>query len=303
MQIAVIPLSHSYGLGVLLMPLLLQGTAIMLRDSFVPQQLSADAQRSGATRLAGVPFMFDYFIAHPPEGRWPTHLQGLISAGARLAPETAAGFHDAFGVKIHSFYGTTETGGISFDPTDDGHVGDRVGRPLDGVTLTFIEDDDIPPGSGRIHVQSPAVANGYVGTERGDFTDAGFLTGDFGHLDASGQLVLQGRISSFINVAGRKVQPDEVERVLRQMPGVSDVCVLAADDARRGQQVVACVVPTSGVPAPHAQDLRQFCAARLAPHKIPRVVVVFDAIPLTARGKTDRVEIEARVRDVLSARR
>jgi acyl-CoA synthetase (AMP-forming)/AMP-acid ligase II len=302
-QLAVIPLSHSYGLNCLLTPLLLQGTAIVLRDSFVPQQLAADARRSGATRLAGVPFMFDYFVAHPPDGGWPERLTGIISAGARLAPETARAFHDAFGVKIHGFYGTSETGGISFDASDRVEVGDSVGRPLHGVTIDFVHDADIPAGSGRVRIQSPAVASGYVGGERGDFTDEGFLAGDFGHIDEHGELVLQGRISAFINVAGRKVHPDEVERVLRQMPGIADVRVVAADDPMRGQQVVACVVPASTATPPGAQEVRQFCAARLAPHKIPRTVIPLDAIPLTARGKTDRAAIEQRVRDALAGAR
>jgi long-chain acyl-CoA synthetase len=302
-QLAVIPMSHSYGLNCLLTPLLLQGTAIVLRDSFVPQQLAADARRSGATRLAGVPFMFDYFVAHPPEGGWPARLRGLISAGARLAPETAIAFHRAFGHKIHGFYGTTETGGICFDRSDAVEIGDRVGSPLDGVTLSFVREEGIPPDSGRVRVQSPAVANGYVGAERGDFTDDGFLTGDFGHVDASGDLVLNGRISAFINVAGRKVHPDEVERVLRQMPGIADVRVLAADDPRRGQQVVACIVAGPGAALPAAQDVRQFCAAQLAPHKVPRTVIVLDAIPLTARGKTDRAAIDERVRAELARAR
>ena len=97
-----------------------------------------------------------------------------------------------------------------------------------------------------------------------------------------------------MNVAGKKVQPDEVELVLRAMPGVIDVRVVAAPDARRGQQIVACIVARgSGVTA---LAVRRFCAARLAPFKIPRTVVFLDAIPLTARGKTDRAALDAVVR-------
>ena len=80
-----IPLSHSYGLGVLLMPLLLQGTAIVLRESFVPHQLPADARQFGARVFPGVPFMFEYFVANPPAGGWPPGAAALISAGAPLA--------------------------------------------------------------------------------------------------------------------------------------------------------------------------------------------------------------------------
>jgi acyl-CoA synthetase (AMP-forming)/AMP-acid ligase II len=98
-------------------------------------------------------------------------------------------------------------------------------------------------------------------------------------------------------VAGRKVQPSEIEDVLRQMPGVADVRVLGAADAQRGEQVVACLVP-GGPDADSVSTLavRRFCSSRLAPFKIPRTVIVLDAIPLTARGKTDRRALEARVR-------
>jgi acyl-CoA synthetase (AMP-forming)/AMP-acid ligase II len=145
-------------------------------------------------------------------------------------------------------------------------------------------------------VRSAAVADGYAGGDSDDFVDRGFLTGDYGSLDAAGRLVLAGRVSSFINVAGRKVQPDEVEAVLRACPQVSDVRVLAAEDGQRGQQVVACVVPREGTAPPTLVDIRQFCSTRLAAYKIPRGLVVVDVIPLTPRGKADREALAALVR-------
>ena len=270
------------------MPLLLQGTAFVLRESFVPHQLPSDARQFGARHFPGVPFMFQYFIAHPPAGGWPSCLTCLVSAGARLNPDVVQKFHERFGVKIHSFYGTTETGGIAYDDCDDIDGSVSVGRALSGVTITLRHDGDMPEGCGRVHVRSAAVSDGYVDGAAGDgFTDGGFLTGDYGALDARGRLVLMGRVSSFVNIAGRKVQPEEVEHVLQSMPAVADVRVLAAPDAQRGQQIVACVVPAASQPL-HAIDVRRFCAERLAPHKIPRVVLFLESIPLTARGKTDR---------------
>jgi len=294
-QLAVIPLSHSYGLGVLLMPLLLQATAIVLRDSFVPPQLPADADQFGARVLPGVPFMFQYFVTNPPPGGWPTGLQWLISAGAPLAPSTVRAFHDRFGVKIHSFYGATETGGIAFD--GDMEIRDEavVGRALPGVTITLRPDEYAPPGAGRVHVRSAAVAGGYSDHTPDGFDGHGFLTGDFGAWDARQQLTLQGRVSAFVNVAGRKVRPEEVEQVLRSMPGVADVRILAAPDPRRGQQIVACIVAAGGGRI-GTMSVRQFCAARLAAHKIPRTILFLDTMPLTARGKTDRAALEDLVR-------
>lgn len=298
-QMAAIPLSHSYGLSVLAMPLLLQGTPIVLRESFVPHQLFVDALRFDARRFPGVPFMFQYFLDHASHGEWPPRLQRLVSAGARLPAETVRQFHDRYAVKIHTFYGTTETGGIAFDGEPDLAAEGVIGRPLPGVTISLREDADLPAGTGRIHVRSPAVANGYLDCADGGFENGGFLTGDYGTVDASGRLTLVGRVSSFVNIAGRKVHPDEVEGVLRSIPHVRDARILAAPDAKRGQQIVACVVADAPM---SLLDVRRFCAARLAPHKIPRLVLFLDAIPLTARGKTDHATLEALLRAKLIGR-
>jgi acyl-CoA synthetase (AMP-forming)/AMP-acid ligase II len=273
-----------------MMPLLMQGTAIVLRESFVPHQLPADARRFGARLFPGVPFMFDYFLANSPVGGWPASLQRLMSAGAPLLPSTVRAFHERFGVKIHSFYGATETGGIAFDDSEDVDDSGTIGRPLPGVEVTLRSDGEM----GRIHVRSAAVATGYTDATNEGFTDGGFLTGDYGSWDADGRLTLRGRVSSFVNVAGRKVHPDEVEQVLREMPGIRHVRVVAAPDAKRGQQIVACIVANGASVTP--LTVRQFCAARLAPHKIPRSVVFLDTIPLTGRGKTDRAALDELIR-------
>lgn len=206
-------------------------------------------------------------------------------------------FTRTFGAKIHSFYGTSETGGISFDDSSDNDEAATVGRPLPGVTITLRPEEGAPIEGGRVHVAGTAVSSGYAGQASADegFVDDGFLTGDFGRFDARERLVLTGRASSFINVAGKKLQPEEVEQVLRSMPGVEDVRVLGVADAVRGQQVVACMVMHGhGLTAP---DVRQFCGARLAAHKIPRTIVWLDRIPLTERGKTDRAKLDALVRE------
>jgi long-chain acyl-CoA synthetase len=296
-QIAVIPLSHAYGASVVLVPLLIQGTAIVLRDSFVPHQVPADARAFRATTFPGVPFMFDYFVSNPPAGGWPDPLHRLISAGARLLPETIRGFHDLFGIKIHSFYGASESGGISYDASGAVTGEETVGHPLPGVTITLLPDEHTPAGTGRVHVRSDGVADGYVGGPSEEFCDGGFLTGDYGTFDAQGRLRLSGRVSTFINVAGKKVQPAEIEDVLRGMPGVREVRVVAAPDPQRGEQVVACLtLEPRAAGRVNTLSVRRFCSSRLAPHKIPRTVVVLDALPLTARGKTDRRALHEAIR-------
>lgn len=298
-QIAVIPISHAYGLGNLVIPLLLQGTAIVLRDAFVPQQLHLDASRYGARVFPGVPFMFSHFAANPGACAWPRTLASLISAGAPLDTVTAARFHAAFGIKIHPFYGATETGGIAFDDSPTLDRSPTVGRAMPGVAIAIRAEDGAPDGSGRVHVSGPAVASGYAGlpSSTEGFDSSGYLTGDFGRVDDQGFLFLTGRASSFVNVAGRKVQPEEVERVLCGMDGIEDARVIGMPDAVRGQQVVAGVVRRT--PGLTATAIRRYCASRVASYKVPRTIVWLDRIPLTARGKTDRARLEASIREAL----
>jgi acyl-CoA synthetase (AMP-forming)/AMP-acid ligase II len=124
------------------------------------------------------------------------------------------------------------------------------------------------------------------------FTGGGFLTGDYGSFLPDGRLALAGRISAFINVAGRKVHPGEVERVLQSIDGVTDARVIVAADTVRGEQIAAVLAGGRGL---SQSDVRRYCARRLAPHKIPRIVVFVEFMPLTARGKTDHRALEALV--------
>ncbi len=292
-QIAAIPLAHSYGLGNLVMPLLLNGTAISLRGAFVPQRIAEDARSVGARHLPGAPFMFAHWIEHPPRDGWPPTLTRLVSAGAPLEADTAERFRQAFGIKVRPFYGTSETGGIAFDNGDDLAAPGFVGRPLPGVSIRLLPETGMI--GGRLHVRSSAVSSGYLKERHNElFTDGGFLTGDLATLDPGGRLTLRGRLSSFVNVAGRKVQPDEVAAALRGFPGVLDAAVIGVADDRRGEQLAACVAVAG--PRPSVVALRAYCGARLAAHKIPRVFVFSDHVPRTPRGKIDA----AALRDLIA---
>jgi len=290
-----IPLSHSYALGNVVMPLLLNGTAVALRQSFNPAQIAAEVESTGATVFPGVPFMFDRLRTLDIE-RLPASLRLLITAGARVDPATVAWFQRSFGRKVHSFYGSSETGGIAYDDTDEVADPLHVGRPMPETTIDIRRPDHT--GAGRVFVSGTAVASAYA-DDRGNvpdtgFADGGFLTSDLGRFDDRARLVLTGRVSTLVNVAGLKVDPAEVERTLMELPGVAGVRVMGASCDRRGQQLVAFVVSDQPMTA---MDLRQRCARTLSPHKIPRRFIFLDEFPVDARGKMDRRRLEALAAD------
>jgi long-chain acyl-CoA synthetase len=239
--------------------------------------------------------MFDRLVALVRDGcPWPVTLDTVISAGAPLDRATAGAFAQHTGHRIHSLYGTSETAGIAYDADPDPAGDVTMGRPVPGVTLAFRPDPAAPDGGGRIHVSGPAVSSGYAaGADDDAFVDGGFLTGDLGAMGADGRLRLQGRVSAFVNVAGRKVQPDEVEGILRTHPLVADVRVFGLPDERRGEQLAACVVPRNG--SLGVVTLRAFCAHRLAAYKIPRRLVLVAELPRDERGKVSRKALETLV--------
>jgi long-chain acyl-CoA synthetase len=302
-NLGVIPMAHSYGLGNLVMPLLLRGTSLVLRPQFVGRQVFADIDVFGATVLPGVPFMFDYLVRLEREGSSLSGLRLAITAGARLEPDLARTYADRVGRTIHSFYGTSETGGIAFDADPDPTGPVVVGRPLPGTSVTLRHASGMNHGSGRVYVTGDALGLGYAGAPDDEnpagFIEGGFLTGDIGRFDERQRLVLEGRVSPFVNVAGRKVAPMDVERVIGEVAGVAEVLVLGVPWPARGEAVVACVRRASS--AVDATSIRARCLERLPAHEVPRLVLVLDSFPTDARGKIDRPALRRLVADSVTA--
>ena len=107
---------------------------------------------------------------------------------------------------------------------------------------------------------------------------------------AGGELALRRRVDRVINVRGRKVDPSEVEGVLAALGGVDEVVVIGVAAPGRDEEIVRAVVACSTGRLAH-EDVLAWCRPRLAEHKVPRSIVIVDAIPRTARGKVDRAAL------------
>jgi len=269
LNLAVIPLGHSYGLGNLVMPLILQGTAMVSAADYLPRQLVEWIERYGVTVFPAVPALFRVLAALPPgRGNCPS-LRTAISAGAVLAPAVSQAFFARYGIKLHNFYGASETGGICYDRTGSASLtGRSVGKPLAGVSVTV--------KAGRVTVESPAVA-----ARRGRWR-----LSDFGELNERGELVLLGRAGQRANIGGKKVHPLEVERVLRSLPGVTDATVWLRQS--HGRDLLA-----AGVETRHSRaELERALAACLPAWKLPKAWFVARELPRTSRGKIDLATVK-----------
>lgn len=269
----VIPFAHSYGFSNLITPLLLRGVPIVASEDRFPRAILDGLTRSGATVFPGAPVLFQH-LAELDAPR-PPRLRLCISAGAPLSRAVWEKFHSRFGLRLHTFYGSSECGGIAYDRTGELPEEGFVGAPMRGVEVTVAND-------GRIEIRSAAVGAGYFPKDDPTLGGGCFRPADLVHQTARG-LVLAGRESDFINVAGRKLNPCEVEHVLAQFPGVQQVIVFGVPSKVRGEEPVACIVGDVDAAA-----LLRDTATALAPWQVPRDVWLVPELPVNERGKISR---------------
>lgn len=263
-NLGLIPFGHSYGLGNIVMPLLIQGTPVAIASGPLPELLAEDCRNAMPTVFPTVPAILRVLARSGVSANAFRSLRLVISAGSLLRMEDAQTFTEKFGLPVHGFYGSSETGGITYDRTGTATAtGRSVGTPMDGVKLRF-------RGRHSFAVESAAVMG------RGTFVPK-----DRGELNAQGELVLLGRSGRMVKIGAKRIDLGEIESALRRLKEVEDACAFPHPD-RDG--AVAAVVATKRKPL----EIRRALSRYLVAWKIPHRVVAVDALPLTARGKIDQ---------------
>lgn len=283
-NLGVISLAHSYGFSNLVLPLLLHGIPLVLADSPLPESLRRAAATVPHATLPAVPALWRTWHE---AGAIPANIRLAISAGAPLPLSLELNVFEKAGFKIHNFYGATECGGIAYDnsatPRTDAAC---VGAPMKNVALSV-------NGDGCLEVRGTAVGQTYWPAPETNLGSGCYSTSDLAEIQ-NGQVFLRGRASDQINVAGRKVSPETVERVLLQHLQVRDCLVLGAPGGGigRGEIIVACVVADSGATV---EVLRQFLLDQLPAWQVPREWRFVDSLAPNQRGKLSRAEWRARL--------
>jgi len=254
--------------------------------------------REHMTTVAGVPTQLALMLRVPDFDSFDlSSVRFIVAGGGPITPGLAEEARRRFGAKLATRYSCTEAGiglGTAFDdPEEDAIV--SVGRPHASVELALRDETNrnLPAGEiGEVCLRSPAVMSGYwhdAEQTRAAFTADGFVrTGDLGWIDDRGRLRLVGRSKEMYVRGGYNVYPVEVEGVLSTHPDVAAVAVVPRPDPVMGEIGVAVVVPRDPAHPPALDDLRAFATGTLAAYKLPEVMHVIDALPLTAGEKVDR---------------
>jgi O-succinylbenzoic acid--CoA ligase len=270
-----LPLSHVGGLSILVRSAIYATTAIV-HERFETERVRASLQGDGITLVSLVSTtlarLLDAGLREPP------HLRCALTGGGPV-PAALVQRARAAGVPVVETYGLTEccsqaaTAPLAAIANDAG-----AGVPL------FCTRTEIAP-DGEIVLSGPTVARGSRAAE------GRLHTGDLGRIDARGFLHVTGRKADTIVSGGENVAPSEVEAVLESCPGVLEAAVVGREDEQWGEAVSAIVVTAPGASLQESV-VREHCASRLAPFKVPKhVTFVSESLPRTASGKLLRREL------------
>ena len=287
LNFGVIPISHSYGFSNLLTPLIARGVPVVLSRDRMPRGVLVDLARTDATVFPGMPVFYQAFCEMENVPALP-NLRLCISAGAPLAIAVARQFRQKFNLPIHSFYGASECGGICYDGAATNEEEGFVGQPMKGVDIEMV---DPKASASQICVRSPALGDGYFPESGEAKIGGGFFVPDDLLTKTTNGLRIVGRTSDLINVAGKKVNPGEVEANLLRFSGVRQAVAFGRASILRNEEVVACVVVSPGV---SEAELLKFCRRELSTWQVPKRVFIVDAIPVNERGKISRRELAQR---------
>ncbi len=295
--LATLPLCHSYGVEHGLLAPMWAGCCVRFTHAFDPPVVLRQLEDEGVSIFPAVPFMYEILGAMGSGNARFKSLRRAYSAGGALPTSVREAFEKRHRVTITQLYGASEIGSVTFARSEDeGFDPKSVGRAMRGVNVRILDESNQPVpvgGEGQVAVAAPSMMSGYLNADESPFRDGHFLTGDLGHIDAHGALVVSGRMKLLIDVGGLKVNPLEVEKVLMEHPGVAECVVVPMAITPTVSRLRAVLVARAGADPPTSRELREYAKARLSSYKVPRTFEWRDALPHSNTGKILRHLIQS----------
>jgi long-chain acyl-CoA synthetase len=271
------------------------GGALLIMPRFDAEEFVKLVAAERIDTVFMVPTMFIRLLKLPEEVRKRydvSSLRHVIHAAAPCPADVKRAMIDWWGPVIYEFYGSTESGAVTFANSEDAlKKPGTVGKISPGAELRFIGEDGrvLPQGEiGEIYSRMSALPDFTYHNKpekRAEIERDGFITsGDVGYIDADGYVFLCDRKRDMVISGGVNIYPAEIEAVLHAVPGVHDCAVFGIPDAEFGEALMAVVEPLAGARLDLA-DIRARLKASLADYKVPRHIEIASALPREDSGK------------------
>ena len=296
-----VPLYHCFGMVMGVLGCVTHGSAMVFpAPAFEPAATLLAVEEERCTSLYGVPTMFIAELGDPSFAtRDLSSLRTGIMAGSPCPVEVMkrciAEMHMD---EVTICYGMTETSPVSTQTAADDDLDRRVGSV--GRVHPHVEIQVVDPEggavvgrgeTGELCTRGYSVMRGYWDdperTAEAVDADGWMHTGDLAVMDDAGYVNIVGRSKDMVIRGGENIYPREVEEFLYGHPAVVDVQVIGVPDERYGEELMAWVTLREGATLT-LEELREFCAGRIAHQKVPRHLHVTDAFPMTVTGKVQK---------------
>ena len=271
------------------------GGALVLMPRFEPEELLRIIDEQQIDTVFMVPTMFIRLmkLPHHTRGKYDmSSLRHVIHAAAPCPADVKRAMIDWWGPVIHEFYGSTESGAVTFATSEDSlKKPGTVGRIAPGAELRFLDDDGhiLPQGEiGEIYSRisgNPDFTYHNKPDKRGEIERDGFITsGDVGYIDEDGYVFICDRKRDMVISGGVNIYPAEIEAALHAVKGVHDCAVFGVPDEEFGEALMAVIEPQPGVVLDLA-SVRAELKKALADYKVPKQIEIQANLPREDSGK------------------
>lgn len=298
---AVLPMFHAFGMTLYLTFGILKRAHIVCFPSFDADMILDVARRTPPTVYCAVPPIYEKTARRALErGVSLTSARFCISGAMKLTDDVVELWESVAGGLLVEGYGLTETAPVALgNPFWPTRRTGTIGVPFPSTLMRVVDPEDptreVAQGEpGELLLKGPQVFQGYWNdveeTEKALTADGWLHTGDIVTVDADGFTTIVDRLKEIIITGGFNVSPSEVEAVLRSHASVTEAAIVGVPLPQGGERVVAVVVPADGAEL-DPQELRAWCRERLAAYKVPREIVLRDALPKSMLGKVLRKQV------------
>lgn len=291
-----LPLSHSFGLGCLHAMLFVGSTLILHKNTVDLDKILDSIQSHNATTFAAVPTTLTKLLKEHSSKLITSSstLRLIVTNSTSISKETVTQyFHLLKKGKLATYYGLTEASRSTFMIFDKlNGKEESVGLPAPEVQIKLIDANNERSSEGIICIKGKNVIKEYWNNvdANKNIVDGWLKTGDVGYTDSDGFLYLKGRIDYVINIGGEKVMPEEIESVVKVLPGVDDAMAIGIKHDFLGQ-AVKLFVQKSNNSTIEKSDIISHCLRNLERYKVPIQIEFVKEFPRNEYGKIKRFNL------------